>query len=70
MAAKLTAAKLNAKLAVARSTARKALDALFVNGEELDSDADREAIRTLIQTFGVSSKVGVAIRELTGVSVR
>lgn len=68
MAAKLTAEKLSARLAAKGSTARKALDRLF-SGDVLDSDTDREQIRVLIQTFGVASKVGVALRELTGVSV-
>lgn len=70
MAAKLNAAKITAKLARSGSTARKALDALFVEGRELDSDADREEIRTIIQTVGKASPVGVAIAQLTGVAVR
>ena len=74
MAAKLTAKKLIDKIAVAGSAERKALSGLFLAGTDgtmptLDSDKDREKIRVMIQVFGPASRAGVALRELTGVSV-
>lgn len=48
MGAKLSAISINIRASKAGSTARKALDRLFVEGASLDSDKDKEQIRQAI----------------------